>query len=61
MYLEQSTIRGKKHDAVWTCISKRKSSSDYFYFLYESRRWLLEIENDEKKKVNFCLKMSGKR
>ena len=54
-------MRGKKHDAVWTCINKRKSSSDYFYFLYESHRWLVEIENVEKKRVNFCLKMSGKR
>ena len=42
------------------CI-RRKSSGDNFYFLWESHRWLLEIENDGKKEVNFCLKMSGKR
>ena len=57
--LVQSTIKGKKHWAVWACI-RRKSCSDNFYFLWESRRWLLEIENDKKKKKK-CLKMSGKR
>ena len=61
MCLEQSTMRGKKHGAVWACISKRKNRSDSFYFLWESCRQLLEIENDGEKNKFLFEKMGGKR